>query len=100
MQSSTTRIWLLAIIILISLTSFAGSIKGRVTDGQTGEPLSGATIQIQQNGVKRYTTVNLDGSYIFRNVAAGKYELSIESVGYTAVTSKTVLIKADNDVVV
>ncbi|MEO5591951.1 MAG: TonB-dependent receptor [Chitinophagaceae bacterium] len=100
MQSFTKRICCFALIIFISTTSFAGVIKGRVTDARTGEPLVGATVEIVQNKVKKYAIVNLDGSYIIKNLPAGDYELSIKSVGYGVIKNHAVVVKSENDAIV
>ena len=57
--------------------AFAGTVKGKVTDAKTGEPLIGATVTLTGSGKKLTTSVNLDGSYIFRNVPVGKYKIKI-----------------------
>ncbi|TDW99601.1 TonB-dependent receptor [Dinghuibacter silviterrae] len=59
---------------------WAGGIKGKVTDKETGEPLIGATVTLEHT---RYATVvNLDGTFNLKHVPAGKYELEVKYVGY------------------
>ncbi len=94
------RLFCALLVLFISGTTFAGSIKGRITDSRTGEPMAGATVEIVQNKVKRYTTVNLDGSFIIRNLAAGNYELSIRTVGYSAVKNQPIIVKDEAETVV
>ena len=43
------------------MTVVAGTIKGTVTDKQTREPLTGATIQIA--GTTQGTVADVDGNY-------------------------------------
>ncbi len=81
------RLYPLLILLLFTLTaqSFAsGIIKGIVTDKRTGEPLIGSTVTIknQASGKKTSASVGLDGSYIFRNVAPGNYEVEARYVSY------------------
>lgn len=71
-----------ALCLLFSFSSFAQIIKGKVTDSKTGEPLVGATVTLLQNGVKKATSVNLNGSYTFKNVKAGSYTVTVNYVGY------------------
>lgn len=66
----------------LSLGSLAGVIKGKVTDGQTGQPLTGATVYLENTSYS--TVVNLDGSFVFKRIPAGKYELKVSSVGYAS----------------
>lgn len=57
-----------------------GTITGTVTDGETDEPLPGATVQIASIGVGAAT--DGDGEYTI-NVEPGTYTLSVTFVGYS-----------------
>lgn len=57
-----------------------GTITGTVTDGETDEPLPGATVQIASVGAG--TSTNADGEYTI-NVEPGTYTLSVTFVGYS-----------------
>ncbi|MDR3715058.1 MAG: TonB-dependent receptor [Puia sp.] len=71
---------LTALLTGIVMLGFSQSIKGRVVDAATGEPLVGATVHLE--GTRYSTLANLDGSYIFRNVQPGKYEIEVSQEGY------------------
>jgi hypothetical protein len=74
-------LFMLLVVMGFTLAGFGqGSIKGRVYDKQTGEPLSGATVHLEDT--KFYTMVNLDGSYSFKNLHSGSYKIEISQVGY------------------
>jgi hypothetical protein len=99
MAVKISRIGFIFILLLNCYSSFAGGVKGKVIDSKTHEPLVGATVQLQ-NGSSKYTAaVNLDGSYNFKNIPAGKYSLDINFVGYEHSQSQTITVKSDNDVV-
>lgn len=66
--------------ICLASLSFAGTIKGRISDARTGEPMSGATVTLEHTHYS--TMVNLDGTFVLRNIPAGKYELVASTVGY------------------
>jgi len=81
------------ILFLCSIAcSFAvgtAMVKGTVTDKQTGEPLIGATIILKdQNHAARSAAAGLDGSFTFRNVPAGSYELEFKYVSYKKAEAK------------
>ena len=61
----------------LCIGTFAGTVKGKVTDSKTGEPLMGATVTLTGSGKKLTTSVNLDGTYVFRNVPVGSYKIKI-----------------------
>lgn len=50
-------------------------------DGKTGEPLIGATVTVE--GRASRAVVKLDGSFLLRLPAAGKYRLVVTTVGYS-----------------
>lgn len=74
------------IVLLFLLTgfSFAQGIKGTVTDKKTGEPLIGATVHIKNksSNLQKATSTGLDGSFSFKGVAAGEYEVEAKYVSY------------------
>ncbi len=54
-------------------------ITGRVLDGETSEPLIGATVLISSS---KGTTTNLNGEFRLVNVADGSYTLTVTYIGY------------------
>src|SRR5258708_6094120 len=68
------------LLICLATTAFSQTIKGKVFDVRTGEPLVGATVHLEET--KYSTMVNLDGTYIFKNVKPGKYEVEVSLAGY------------------
>jgi hypothetical protein len=84
----------LSLILLVSTSlTFAGTLKGVVKDKNTQEPLVGATVLIKNS--KLGASAGLDGSFIFKQLAPGNYEITVQYVGYEPLT-KTVAIKASN----
>ena len=56
------------------------SIKGRVTDSQTGEPIAGVIFNIDGTGL--WTISDVDGSYVFDRVQPGEYLIKVSCLGY------------------
>lgn len=74
------KIFFLILFLALSvMTVMAGTIKGSITDKQTREPLTGATVQIV--GTTQGAIADMDGNYSL-NVTNGIYTLSIKYVGY------------------
>ncbi|MFN8244241.1 MAG: TonB-dependent receptor [Ferruginibacter sp.] len=87
------RLLLLLLLFQQSVYAQSGqSIKGKVTDGSTGEPLAGATVSIE--GSKINTVVNLDGSFIIKNILPGEYDILVEYSGYEKAGKNDVVVKA------
>lgn len=80
------------VLCFLALRSSAQTIKGKVTDAKTGEPLSGATISLEDTHFA--TIANLDGSYQLKNIPAGTYELEIKYVGYQKIEQKGISVKS------
>jgi len=70
----------------------AQTIKGNVSDAKTSETLIGATVHIENGSTVFNTTVKLDGSYDFKNIPAGTYNLRVSFVGYK--TTKDYAVEA------
>ena len=91
---------LFVVFLAFSVGAYAGTVKGKVTDSKTGEPLIGATVTLVGGGKTRTTSVNLDGTYTFRNIPAGSYKVKINFAGYKTPESATAIVKSATDVVV
>ena len=82
-------------LLLFFFTAFCFSasaqiIKGNVSDAKTLETLIGATVHIENGSTVFNTTVKLDGSYDFKNIPAGTYNLKVSFVGYKTTKEYTV----------
>lgn len=74
----------------IQLFAANGIINGKVLD-EKGEPMIGATVMIEGtvNGAK----VDLDGNFVLRNVADGKYTLLFTYISYEKKSVSNVIVK-------
>lgn len=90
---------LFSICLLFSFAASAQTIKGKVTDAKTGEPLTGATVHLTQDGLNKFVAVNLNGSYSFKNLKNGPYKVQANYVGYTSSKISEGNITSANDVV-
>lgn len=87
---------LAVLVILLGSLAFAGTtgkIAGIVTDGQTGEPLPGVNIIVQDMFMGAAT--DLDGYYVILNVPPGTYTLETSMVGYAPSTIRNVKVSID-----
>lgn len=74
-------------LLLFALLSAAGlraeTMKGRVVEAGTGQPVIGAHILLA--GTNRHEVSGLDGSFVFRNLTAGSYSVSVSYISYKTV---------------
>ena len=68
-----------------SVTAMAqsGTLRGKVVDAETGEPLIGATVTVK--GIK--TVTDIDGAFVVKGVGGAK-EVSVQYIGYKQKTVK------------
>jgi iron complex outermembrane recepter protein len=65
------------------------TLSGRLINSLSGEPVAQATVQIDE--LRRTATSGNDGTFLFENVPAGTYHLSIHSQGYSTRRTETVV---------
>ena len=73
------------------------SIEGRVTDFTTGQALDNASVTLSPSSLTKQT--DSDGRYIFSNIDARQYTLSVQKAGYqsnrksvTALSGETIVV--------
>jgi len=82
----------------ITSLSYSQNIKGKVFDAKTGEPLTGAIVHLKDT--KYSTAVNLDGTYLFKNIKPGKYDVQVTSVGYRKIKAEGIVVAATGTTIV
>ena len=87
----------LSVLFLLGLVMSASaqtgvSVSGRLLNSLSGEPIPGATVQIDELG--RTTTADASGAFTFDNVPAGTYHLSVQTQGYTTRRTEVVVAAA------
>ncbi|MGB0373127.1 MAG: TonB-dependent receptor [Opitutales bacterium] len=94
--SISRKLGLVALAVASAASAFAGNITGRVFDEGSAKYIQGVFVSIPSLELR--TTTELDGSYIFRSVPNGTYEISVSYVGYPSQTKS--VTASDADVVV
>jgi len=96
-----TKIKFLFLTFLLS-ASFAysqtgmGTIKGAVTDKETGEELPFVKVIAFQNGTQKgYASTGLDGKFIIPSLPPGEYDVELRFIGYQTKREEGVVIKSD-----
>ena len=68
---------LLALVFQFSFASTGGSIMGQVTDPETKEPVSDATVVLESQGGQKIFYTNEHGYYYASNIPAGVYNITV-----------------------
>ncbi len=89
------RIILFISFISITLFSFSqqGTIKGRVYNAKSNEPIEFANILVQ--GTTIGSTSDLDGKYIFTGIKPGFVRLVVSSVGFETTVSAEIQVQGN-----
>jgi len=75
------------------LASTAGKIAGIVTNGETGQPLQGATIRVE--GTQIATEADSDGEFYVINLPVGVYTVSVSMMGFETINLQDVRVLMD-----
>jgi len=86
---------ILFFLLFISINSFSqkGTIKGRIFNPVTNQPLEFATILIQ--GTIIGSTSDLDGNYIFTGIDPGFKRLVVSSIGFETTISSEIQVQGN-----
>ncbi len=90
------KILLSCLLSLAFLSLFANEIiKGKITDAVSHEPLQGAVVKLKSDKKSFAVISGLDGSFIFKNIPEGDYEIEITYVGYQKI-EKSISVTANS----
>ena len=101
LKKLTHRLFLLALVVFLPLLCASqsegkGTLKGLITEKESGDPLIGANIYLK-NDITIGTTTDIDGKYSME-LAPGEYSISFSYTGMKLET-RLVLIEAGETIV-
>lgn len=88
-----TSILLVLLFSIYSNTVFSQnliSIKGKVVDKKTGEPVIAAAVNLKE--IERWTTTNENGQFEFKNISPKTYTLQVQYLCYEFYSSSIYII--------
>jgi outer membrane receptor protein involved in Fe transport len=88
----------LGFILAANVFVFAqsGTLKGKVTDKETKEPIPFANIIVEMGGTQAGgTTSDFDGNYTIKPLTPGKYDIKATYIGYKPMQIRGFIIKSD-----
>jgi hypothetical protein len=88
-------ILIIALGLNIILGQGTASIKGRVVDQGTGEPLFGVNISVQ--GTYWGGSTDTDGAYVITGITPGDYDLQVTYIGYKTYQRTGIVVQAGDE---
>ncbi|MBP1673197.1 MAG: TonB-dependent receptor [Bacteroidetes bacterium] len=76
------------------------TIKGKVIDSETQQPLIGATIIILGTEPLQGATTNKDGNFLISNITLGRYDIQFSYLGYQSSTMREIQVTSGKEVVI
>lgn len=74
-----------------------GSIKGRVVDFETNQPLPGASVQL--DSTMMVVVTDEKGFYSFKNIKAGRFKLHVSYIGFISPEQNEVVINDNKELI-
>jgi len=92
---------LLTILFISAGFAFAqtgtGSIKGKITDKESGDPLPFVKIVVTQAGQQKgFASTDFDGKFLISSLAPGEYDVEARFVGYQPLRQEGVVVNSDS----
>ncbi|MBD3636048.1 MAG: carboxypeptidase regulatory-like domain-containing protein [Crocinitomicaceae bacterium] len=73
-----------------------GTIKGQITDKESGDPLPFVKVVVMQNGQQKgFAQTDFDGKFLISSLPPGKYDVEARFVGYQPIRQEGVVVNAD-----
>ena len=83
---------MMILIVSMGLARENGSIKGRVIDTDTKQPLLGTNVIVE--GTERGAATDADGMFSITNVPVGTYRIRFTYIGYQSLVKTDVVVKS------
>ncbi|UTW68304.1 von Willebrand factor type A domain-containing protein [bacterium SCSIO 12643] len=88
---------MLIFFISLSATQAQSTLKGKITDKDSGEPLPFANIDLRlDNKTLSRAQSDFDGNFIFKNVAPNTYTIRVACIGYKPVQISNIELSIDS----
>ena len=81
------------LLSVITITSYAQSISGNISDIKSGKTIPGVNISIK---VSKGATSDAQGNYNISNIKDGEYTLKVSCIGYEEIEKNIVIKENEN----
>ncbi|HOO71204.1 MAG TPA: TonB-dependent receptor [Spirochaetota bacterium] len=88
-------IFALAIALTLAYAQEAGTIRGKVVDTASGDPIIGVNVIVKDRQV--YAVTDINGAYILSGVPTGEQVILFQMMGYSQTESRITVMAGEND---
>lgn len=100
----SSRVFTLVCILLCSVLALSAqsgqTVKGKVFDSDTQEPLTGASVVILHSNPFIGTTTDAAGNFILSDIPLGRHNLQVSFMGYQSVTIPELMVTSGKEVII
>ncbi len=97
------KIFFLSIYLILNSLVFGQTItqtiRGKVLDDETEQPLPGATVVISDLDPVQGTITNANGEFEFKDIPIGRHNLTISFIGYNDILANNLLLSSSKELV-
>lgn len=86
--------------LVVNSQSLTQTVKGQITDEQSGSPIIGATVVVLETNPPIGGITDVEGFYKIENVPIGRQTLGVSYLGYESVTIPNILVGSGKEVVI
>ena len=86
--NKTIKLYTIIFFSCSALYSQNINLTGKITDSQSGDPLIGANVIIDGNGLNTGAATDFNGDYIVEGVPSGSYKIKVSYIGYSDFTTE------------
>ena len=95
---NTVILLIVTVNTIFSLSAQTGqTLKGRVFDADTHEPLIGATILIKESQPARGATTDVNGDFSIEDVALGRINIQVSYIGYEPIVIAEIMVTSGKE---
>jgi hypothetical protein len=100
MKNTLLSILLLLLAVGVCAQKNTQTIRGQVSDIESGIPLPGANVVIIKNGDQKAVATDANGSFVFVGMEVGRYLVKVSFVGYENIELPEIMLNSAKECVV
>lgn len=96
------KIFAFFLFLAISFSTFGQlnqTVRGRVTDKITSQPIPGVNVYLKDEESKKGTTTDMNGNFILKNINVGRNTFVFSFIGYEKVVLNNIMVTSGKELI-